>query len=177
MLSAIHRHPLLFLLTLGFVMAGCVPIHTTQRDDRYPRRPPARIDNVVVDRAFRGRIAHDADRYVRRLDRMLRLNRRQEQRIHRILSERTYERVRRTRARDWERVYPFPRSERRATRDWWVQTDRRIARVLNRRQRARYADLFYDRYDRRDRPRGHHRGDWDDDRDDDDDDWDDDDDG
>jgi hypothetical protein len=174
--SAIYRRPVLLVFVLSLLAAGCIPIQSTQRDDRYPRRPPARIDNVVVDRAFRGRIAHDAPRYGRRLDRVLRLNRRQEQRIHRILSERAYDRVRHARARDWERVYPFPRSERRATRDWWIRTDRRIARELNRRQRARYADLFYDRYDRRrDRPRGHHRGDWDDDDDWVDDDWDDDD--
>jgi hypothetical protein len=112
-----------------------------------------------VDRAVRGQIARDADRYVRRLDRALRLDRRQERRIKQILSERTYDRVRRTRARDWERAYPFPRSERRATRDWWDRTDRKIARVLDRRQRARYRALVYDRYDRRGhRPRGSVRG-------------------
>lgn len=159
--SRAYRRPVLFLFVFSLLSAGCVPIGTTQRSERYPRRPPARIEHGVVDRAFRGRIARDADQYVRRLDRVLRLNRRQERRIHQILSDRAYDRIRRVRARDWERVYPFPRSERRATRDWWEQTDRRIARVLNRRQRARYADLVIDRYDyRRNRPRGHQRGDW-----------------
>lgn len=169
MLSVFSRRPILFLFALGLVATGCVPIHSTQRSDRYPRRPPTRVERVAVDRAVRARIARDADRYVRRLDRVLRLNRRQEQRIHRLLAERAYDRVRRTRARNWERAYPFPRSERRATRDWWAKTDRRIARVLNRRQRARYADLFYDRYDhRRDRDWDRRRGGWDDDWDDDD---------
>ena len=157
MLSAIYCRSILVLFALSLLAAGCVPLQPTQRSERYPRRPPPRTERVAVDRAVRGQIARDADRYVRSLDRALRLDRRQEQRIARILSERTYDLVRHTRARDWERAYPFPRSERRATRDWWNRTDRRIARVLDRRQRARYEALVYDRYDRH-RPRGSVRG-------------------
>lgn len=162
MVSAIHRRSSLVVFMLSLLAAGCVPLQTAQRHERYPRRPPPRAERVVVDRAVRGQIARDATHYVRRLDRALRLNRRQERRIKQLLADRAYDRVRRTRARNWERAYPFPRTERSATRairDWWKKTDRQILRVLNRRQRTYYRDLVRNRYDhRRNRPRGHHRG-------------------
>lgn len=147
----------LLLLVGGSLLAsGCVPLGTqTRRDDRrYPDpRRTTRGEAVIYTR-----ISQDANRYVRSLDRTLRLNRRQEQRISQLLADRAYDQVRRTRAR--ERAYPFPRrAADRATEKWWRSADKRIARELNRQQKRVYKDIArdYERSARRDdRRQGRH---------------------
>lgn len=161
MTTTTHRFvlPLLLFVGIGVIASGCMPVGATTRNERrYPdsRRAPSRAERVIYTR-----VANDADRYVRTLDRSLRLNRRQEQRIVEMLSDRAYDRVRRTRTRDRDRAYPFPRRfDDRATRDWWRDADRGIERELNRRQRAVYRDLVreYERRADRNQPRSNGRG-------------------
>lgn len=186
------RHLVLLLVAAGFA-AGCAPLGATGYPDRYPDRrrapearypvptrpPDPRTSRRADPRAY-VRANRDAARYVRQLDRHLRLDRRQERRIQRFLADRAYERVTRKARRDRERYYPFPRQARdRANESWWKKTDRRIERVLSRQQRRMYRDLVRDyrrshRYDRRqDRHRkrndrrygGRRGGDWGDDDD------------
>lgn len=155
MRSTIHRRTAYLLLTFVLLAAGCVPTEATRHDRRHPG--PHRTSSRA-ERTMRVRIARDADRYVRELDRHLRLNARQEQRLAHVLADRAYDRVHRTRARDRDRAYPFPRRHNdRYTRDWWHQMDRSIERALSHRQRAVYRDLVRDRYERG-RPRGNARG-------------------
>ncbi len=84
------------------------------------------------------RVEQDARRYAHRLDGALHLSRRQEQRIRRLLADRAYALLDRTRPSDHRYVYPFPRryhrqANRRVAR-WWRETDRRIESLLDRRQ-------------------------------------------
>ena len=106
------------------------------------------------------------------LDRHLRLDRRQQQRIQRVLGERTYRLLDRTRPRDHAYVYPFPRRQDRRYEDaptdrWWRSVDSEIEHTLTRRQREAYRTLtrrYDDRYYRDDRRyeggknKGTHRG-------------------
>ena len=147
--------PLLFVLGFGLLAAGCMPlgISTRSSDSRYPdsRRAPSRTEAAVYTR-----VANDAGRYVRDLDRALRLDRRQERRLHDLLTDRAYDRVRRTHARDRNRAYPFPRrAGDRFNRSWWRSTDRQVERVLDRRQQRIYRDLVRDDRGRGHRGRGH----------------------
>jgi hypothetical protein len=139
---------LLLVLGVSLIAAGCVPLgtQTTRNDSRYPdtRRASTRAERVI-----HSRVSRDANRFVQSLDRVLRLNRRQEDRIARLLTDRAYDRVRRVRrvrSRDQNRAYPFPRrtAERaeRSTRDWWRDADKRIERELDRRQRRVYRDII-----------------------------------
>lgn len=102
------------------------------------------------------RVHDDARRHVRYLDRELRLDRRQAERIHRILVDRTYRLLDQTRPRDHRYVYPFPRRFDRdqpsVTRRWWARTDRSVASVLSRRQKEWYREMVRDG----DRRRGKH---------------------
>ena len=164
MIAPTYRPTLSILLLVGasLLAAGCVPIgtQTTRNDRRYPdtRRTSTRAERVIYSR-----VSQDANRYVRSLDRALRLDRRQEQRITQLLTDRAYDRVRRVRSRDRDRAYPFPRrAAERSTQAWWRDADRRIERELDRRQRRVYKDIIreYERSARRDdrNRRGHDNG-------------------
>lgn len=149
---------LVLLLSVGAatLTAGCMPLGTT----RYPdsRRPDARYpdtrrypdaqrypDTRTAQRAIYTRAARDADRYVRALDREIGLDRRQERRIRDLLADRAYDRVARKARRDRDRYYPFPRrAADRRNRSWWSNTDRKIERLLDRRQRHAYRDVVRD---------------------------------
>ena len=156
----------LALLAIPLLAAGCAgypyQVGVAYETIHPEARPASRYYNRL-DRDVRG--------YVNHLDHRLRLNRRQEQRIRRLLQNRAYDLLERTARSEHARVYPFPRHEAgRAhpiARRWWQETDRRIESLLNRRQvrayRAlthqgydddRYDDDRYDRRDRRDRRRG-----------------------
>ena len=163
------RLALLVFVAAGALAAGCTPTGATRYpDSRYPdsRRPDARYPDRYPDSrrypdarrtspAVYARVTSDADRYVRSLDRRLRLDRRQERLIRDLLADRAYDRVARRSRRDAERYYPFPRrAEDRRNRDWWRSTDRKIERVLDRRQRRIYRDMLQDR-ERAHRARGH----------------------
>jgi hypothetical protein len=180
----------LFLLALTAVsLSGCVGLEDLYReveryDPRYENYPDSRTDRYGSD------VRRDVDRYLRDVDRAVRLDPRQERDLGRLLEDRAYDFSRRGRYdrdrydRDRYVDSPFPRSRNssREVQRWWSDTDRAIERRLDRRQRdayrrfvrrfddRRYRDRRDTRWDRRDR-------DWDDDDDDDDDDdWDDDDD-
>ena len=162
---------LLSLALLAAGLAGCASIDDLYRDvERYPREwsrdlPDYRRGGDAV------RVRRDVNRYVRDVDRAVRLDRSQERRIADRLEDRAYRYLDRRDRRDDRdrRAYPFPRSQRasREVRDWWRGVDRDVERELSRRQRddyRRFVRRFDDRYERDD--------DWDDD-DWDDDDWDD----
>ena len=157
----------LFLLaTLAVSVAGCGSIDSLYREaERAGSR--AYGDRYGTSRDVR----RGAERYVDQVDRAVRLDRRQERRVYDLLEDRAVRY-----ARDRRSASPFPRRARQS-RDadrFWRDADRRIERVLDRRQRDRYRRFtrqFDDRRDRDDR-RYRDRDDWDDD----DDDWDDDDD-
>ncbi|MGB3542134.1 hypothetical protein [Rubrivirga sp.] len=154
----------LLLLALAASLVGCVGLEELYRQaDRFP------TDRRYDERGYDNR---GVDRYVREVDRAVRLDRRQEERVRDVLYDRSYrfeDRYRRSRVES-----PFPRRAR-ASREvdrFWNDTDRAIERQLRGRQRREYRRFTQRferdrdrRYDRRDR-----RGD------DDDDDWDDDDD-
>lgn len=166
------RLALLLFVGAGALATGCTPTGAARYPDsrrpdaRYPdtrRYPDARrypdTRRAPGTRGSRAavytRVAGDADRYVRTLDRQLRLDRQQERRIHNLLTDRAYDRVARKSSRDRERYYPFPRrAEDRRNSDWWRSTDRQIERVLNRRQRQAYRDVVR----AQDRTRGSVRG-------------------
>ena len=137
------------LLAIG--LTGCAyTVPGTVQRDRGPRLPPA---VVVHDRHDRGahdlerRLERDAGRYANQLDHQLRLSKRQEQRIERDLVRRGYDLV----ARNGARAYPFPRTDRGRLGNWWADTDRVLARHLNREQQRAY----YGGYSLRDSRRGH----------------------
>ncbi len=130
------RSALLPFLAFGLLAAGCLPTASTVRYDR--RVPTARHAAHRAPSRPDARAAHDARRYVRDLDRTLRLDWRQEDRIERLLTERATEYLRYSRVP----ASPFPRRyDDRATRAWWRDTDRRIERELDHRQRRAYRDL------------------------------------
>ena len=163
MIAPTYRLTLSLLLLFGasLVAAGCVPlgVENPRTDRRYPdARYPDTRRSTRTERVIYSRASSDANRYVRSIDRRLRLDRRQEERISRLLADRAYDQVRRTNARD--RAYPFPRrAADRATEKWWRDADRRIERELNRQQKRVYKDMTreYERSARRDdRNRGRH---------------------
>ena len=155
----------LTLLTLAVVAVGCStgygqgPIY----DRRYPddrRYPNERRYPDDRRSGYYNRVQHDVNEYVRHLDRNLRLERRQAQRIQRLLDERTVRLLERTRPYDHRRVYPFPRrTDRRqdpVVDRWWRDTDRQLERQLDRWQRDEYRYMtrqYEDRYRRDDRYR------------------------
>lgn len=152
------RIPSLFLVAL--LIGGCSTFGHQARfpDARLPdtRRAP---DVRRAGTAVHTRAARDADRYVQVLDRQLRLNRSQERRIHRLLTDRAYDRVARRSARDQARTYPFPRRvEDRHNRSWWRSTDRQIERLLDRRQKRIYRDIVRSFERAPQRGRGNNRG-------------------
>lgn len=165
------------LLLFAFVavsLSGCLGLGL---DDLYrdverwdPRTSDSRTDRYDTD------VRRDVDRYLRDVDRAVRLDRRQEQEIGRILEDRAYDFTRRGRYdRDRYVDSPFPRgrTSSREVERWWDDTDRAIERRLQRRQRDDYREFVrrYDRYDDGRRSRRDTR--WER-RDRDDDDWDDD---
>ncbi|MEL6615156.1 MAG: hypothetical protein AAFQ43_05435 [Bacteroidota bacterium] len=93
------------------------------------------------------RVERDVRRYVRSLDRELRLTERQAWRIGDILERRAYKLLSESRTRNTSRIYPFPRrfrSDRYANRTiayFWRDADRRIERVLQGRQLREYRYL------------------------------------
>jgi hypothetical protein len=147
-----RRHFLLPLLLL-FLIAGCATYGqgTNYPDRRYPdnRRYP---DTRRSDRD-RQRVDRDVRDYVRILDRNLRLNQQQEQRIDRLISDRTYRLLDRSRGYSQNDLYPFPRRfdrrQNQRVEAWWNEIDRDVERLLDRRQRDEYRYLTR-RYDRRD---------------------------
>lgn len=163
----------LFLFAFVAVsLSGCVGLDDLYRDverwDPRSRYPDSRTDRYDSD------VRRDVDRYLRDVDRAVRLDRRQEQDIGRLLEDRAYDFTRRGRSdRYYETPFPRGRDASREVQRWWNDTDRAIERRLDRRQRDDYRRFVRRFDDRRSRDRRDDR--WDRrDRDDDDDDWDDD---
>ena len=137
----------LFLFAaLALFVSGCGSLDDIYRqNDRYGHR--------TADSRASNEVRRDVGRYVREVDRAVRLDRRQERQIFELLEDRAYRAATRGRAdRNRRDAYPFPRSARpsREAERFWRDADRRIERVLDRRQRDRYRD-FTDRFERRDR--------------------------
>lgn len=168
MKSCLRRYAvhLLFVGALGFSVTGCA----TYAMNDVLRGP--------TSASYHYRIDQDVRRYVGVIDRRIRLGRRQEQNVHRLLRERTFRLLDRTRPSNHRRVYPFPRREYRrmniVQRSFWRNVDRRIERMLTRAQARRYRGVFTqekvrfrsraDRSDRRYGKRGGRRGDRENDR-------------
>ncbi|MEM1044137.1 MAG: hypothetical protein AAGI91_16120 [Bacteroidota bacterium] len=130
----------MLFLVFGLAAAGCVPGSATVRYDH--RGPAARHALPRAEHRARARVSRDARRHVRELDRVLRLDRRQERRIALLLTDRAVDRLRRTSPRNWSRANPFPRRYAdRSTWAWWHRTDRRIERELDVRQRRLYREV------------------------------------
>ena len=166
------------LIGLAVSVVGCGSIDSLYREAE--RAGNRAYNDRYGDRSSTSRdVRRGAERYVDRVDRAVRLDRRQERRVYDLLEDRAVRYASRGRYdRDRSGASPFPRRARQS-RDadrFWRDADRRIERVLDRRQRDRYRRFtrqFDDRRyhdDRRDREDRRSR-----DRDDDDD-WDDDDD-
>ena len=160
---------LLLLSALAVALAGCGSL-----DDLYRQaeRASGRTYDGRYDRDSRD-LRRGVDRYVRDVDRAVRLSNRQERRVRDVL----YDRADRYAYRGGRYADdPFPRS-RRASREadrFWRDADRAIERELDRRQRDRYR-RFTRRFEDRSRDRNRRDNRWERrDRDDDDDDWDDD---
>lgn len=159
-----RRLPLL-LLALLMLLSGCYTLDDIDNNRRYPdrRTPDARYpDSRYPDSrdgrrssAYYNRVDRDARSFVQNLDRRLRLNNSDERNIDRLLSQRTYQLLDRTRRADHDRVYPFPRrynnNRNNAVDNWWRATDSQIERYLDRNQRDEYRRITRrnnDRYDR-----------------------------
>lgn len=144
--------PLFFIATLGLSIAGCA----VYAADDIIRGPSSDAHRYRVDR--------DVSRYVGMVDRQVRLDRRQERAINRLLRDHSYRLLERTHPSDRRYVYPFPRRNYRsmnaAQREFWRDVDRRVERSLTQRQARRYRRAIVRADDRR----GSHvdRGDWDD---------------
>ena len=161
------KRSLVLIPLLALLLTGCLSTYgqgTHYPDRRHPddrRHRDTRVDH------YHQRIHGDVSQYVTGLDRNLRLTSRQEQRISRLLSERTYRLL--DRSRNDRNLYPFPRQhDRRMSRGlevWWGDVDRDIERYLDRRQREEYRYLtrrYDERYERRGdrygKNHGSHRG-------------------
>ena len=163
---------LLLLAIAAVSLPGCVGLDDLYRDverwDPRSRYPDSRTDRYDTD------VRRGADRYLRDVDRAVRLDRRQEQDIGRLLEDRAYDFTRRggyDRDRYAESPFPRGRDASREVERWWDDTDRAIERRLDRRQRdeyrrfvrrfedRRYQDRRDTRWERRDRD----DDDWDDD--------------
>lgn len=155
--------PLLSVLTLLVLLGGCslYGYEDIFRDrypgDRYPY-PDRRDDRMS---RYYDRVDEDVYRYTRTVQQEVGLDRRQADRIDRLLRDRTYDLLERTSSYRHNEVYPFPRrydrERNRTVRSWWASTDRRIERELSRDQRRRYEYLVEGRRyrdDRYRRPRG-----------------------
>lgn len=181
------------LLTLGtLVLVGIGCSTSYGQGTVYDRRVPDYRRGDRHQSRYYDRVHHDVREYVRIMDRRLRLDPRQQQRIHHLLDDRAERLLDRTHPRDHAYVYPFPRrlDNRRQNQHlerWWLDADRQIERQLDRYQRDEYRymtrpygyrdgrydrrDGRYDRrdgrYDRRDngRKRGHQKKRHDDDDD------------
>lgn len=129
--SFLRRYaPLLLITTLGLSIAGCAAYAA----DDIIRGPSSDRHRIRLDR--------DVRRYVRTVDRQVRLDRRQERAVDRLLRDHSYRLLERTHPADRQYVYPFPRSHYRtmnsAQREFWRDVDRRIERSLTRGQTRRY---------------------------------------
>lgn len=130
----VHRNvPLVLGLVFVVVFSGCSPYA---------------VDDIIRTRsadAHQYRVDRDAGRYVVQVDRRVRLDRRQARYLERMLRERTYRLLDRTRSRNHRYVYPFPRRDyrnmNRAQRRFWYDADRLIERRLSPRQARRYAAM------------------------------------
>lgn len=147
----------LILLALAASLTGCVGLEELYRQGE--RLPSERRsgDRGYDNRGYDGRgDTRGADRYLNDLDRAVRLDRRQEERVRELLYDRVYRFEDRSRGGRYES--PFPRRARpsREVDRFWRDTDRAIERQLNRGQRRDY-ERFTDRY-RRDRDRRDDRG-------------------
>ena len=151
------RRPTLLLPALAFLvlLGGCsVYGYEDIFRDRYPgdRYPyPDRRDGRTS--RYYDRVDGDVYRYTRTVQQEVGLDRRQAERVDRLLRDRTYDLLERTSSYRHNEVYPFPRrydrERNRAVRSWWASTDRRIERELSREQRRRYEYLVEGRrYDR-----------------------------
>ena len=136
-----------FLALTGLVaLSGCAGLGTF--GDRYgDHRDGGYYENDrygdYYDSGYARRVEHDARAYADGLDRYLRISNREERAVREVLEYRTYELLERTRVRDHDRVYPFPRRRGRAER-FWALADRDIQRILDRRYHEPYA--YYNRY-------------------------------
>lgn len=141
---------ILALLVTPFLLTGCAGYgYQTGVAYQTVHHPAPRNSR------FYNRVDQDVRGYVHHLDRSLRLNKRQERDIYRVLQRRTYDLLDRTRRAEHQEVYPFPRRygsrAYRVTERWWRQTDDQIESRLNQRQRREYRALVDGgRYDRRD---------------------------
>lgn len=143
MTASFRALPLLLVAML--VLSGCAVYGA----DIMHRRPaPERAAGPSPNRVER-----DVRAYVRHLDRELKLNRRQERSIERVLLDRTDHLMRTTRAPERNRVYPFPRRydeySNRGTMRFWQLADRDVERVLTRRQVADFRRMTDGRDHRR----------------------------
>ena len=135
--------PLKALPFLAFVLlaSGCA---TYPHGDIF--RNPSRVPH-------RNQVERDVNTYVRSVDRAIGLSRRDEREITRLLHDRTYRLLDRTRSGDRRYVYPFPRRSERsmnsAQYSFWRDADRAIERRLPRSKARRYAALTDQRVDRR----------------------------
>jgi hypothetical protein len=139
------RSSFLLLLVAG-VVAGCAP---TGVGVRYPTerviQRPASTTSAPAARsaALYRRADSDAQRYVREVDRAVRLSRHQQRELRVLLHERTHHLLDRTRPVDHALVYPFPRragERERTVRRFWQDTDRAIERTLSSSPRRAYRD-------------------------------------
>lgn len=129
--SSLRRYaPLFFIATLGLSIAGCA----VYAADDIVRGPSSDAHRYRIDR--------DVRRYVGMVDRQVRLGRRQERMVNRLLRDRSYRLLERTHPADRRYVYPFPRRDYRSMnstqREFWRDVDRRIERSLTRGQARRY---------------------------------------
>ena len=149
-----NRSLLLAVLLLPLGLAGCAALGAP------PSAPAARHRAVVVRDARRAalppRLVHEvragAARYADRLDRALRLDRRQERAVRALVTDRALDFV-----YQHPRGAPFPREQAERLRDgrrWWSRTDREVEKLLSGPQRRAYRDLL--RYERRRHERRRH---------------------
>lgn len=132
-MNASLRLKALPILAVAFLASGCATYGLEN------------IYRTTGSGGHRHQVDRDVDRYVAQVDRNIRLNRRDERAINRLLRDRTHQFIERMRPEDRRYAYPFPRrSERsmnRAEYDFWRDADRAIERRLPRVQARRYAAL------------------------------------
>jgi|GEM_PF-5091321 len=133
-----------------------------------PRRAPTydgRYDDYRRTTEYR-RVTSDAAEYARYVERNLRSG--HESAIRQIVARRAEDLLRRTRARDHYRVYPFPRRHNQHN-GFWSGVDRDIQNRIGRRYadeyrylvrygESRYRDRYHRSYDRPGYGRGHDDG-------------------
>lgn len=145
------------------VFSGCVelgpyatggPYSTRYPDDRRAPTYDGRSDDYRRTAEYR-RVSRDAADYARFIERNLRTG--QERQMRQVTERRAEDLLRRTRARDHARVYPFPRRQGHQN-SFWNAVDRDIEGQLSRQKRDEYRYLvrhgearYRDRYHRSDR--------------------------